>query len=253
MKIRLLVLFIFTLFDLAWGQNQKKVRLGFEAEFGYEGNRTGILDSVPLSARTIPHHPDDPAYWKFVLPDKGYAIRTAEMYTSIAPKLILGGRIAFIGGPIWNIPVSTDDSEIVEVNQYGSSARGSGMSLAWGKAVSKFSATPGFFADAELFLGGAFSIVGGYQMSKLNYVFDRGYDRYDSLSDLDSVPLATHHLAGPEFGVKIGRLGNKGGKIIAVKLMALRTGTPELAGIPNFLLDKKDWKFKGSLVFGFSK
>lgn len=168
------------------------LRLHFWA--GWHGRSDHSLDHVPLAYRTVPPHPDDTwivdrSHMTDTIPDQTLSFQRPDNQDIGVDYRFL----PFLGaGLIASFPdqaASTFDwSQVAELNQYGRTGRGDGMSLRYYRIkvpsgatrwlASGFVSTPWLHLARPLAL--RFSGGGWYDLSGFPIELEAGWDRWSS-------------------------------------------------------------------------
>ena len=244
-------------------------------EWQWEGRWGGIyatppfttFTNIPASYRTVPYHPDDGTGQATIPYDSINPAGIFAMPVVASTGLMIKERVAFRAGmginalfrsPATLSPGNTGDIREVDIGS-GVFQRGYGTSLVYNviRANERMPIFP--LPEAEVRIGFAGLLVGATRMN-LQYVIERGYDRYDALQKLDELPLANvtaTHIYG---GIRCCYLGylNKNREERTLFSGGLLTIGPVSYSDPSFLPQAAGTKAQGghglmislSAVFG---
>jgi hypothetical protein len=247
-------------------------RGGFGINFRWEMlgfNEVGLgpigFSNIPQSLRTVPSNSAGPLYpagTPVVIPGSTFSIGDPKFIgfsaISLAPQYE-AWRFTFRGGvsiatpnfPAQNLPTA-EGGPYQEINQFGTSQRGTGTSLVYYSAYwSKDNPIkPKPFGEIEFRVAGPLSLIGGYGgfQKTVNVALENGYDQYDALTPYSKVTIASAVIKayGPYGSAKL-RFGHYGGVFIKV----MQTTASFSSSYPGLTLNTADLKQGVEILFGF--
>ncbi len=217
----------------------------------------GKVENVPLELRQVVSNPDDT--WIYgsrrpILTIPGNSLKmggAGGFNLTLSPELRIY-RLRLRIGPNYSLffPNRSSGNTVREVNQYGSSQRGTGNSLVYYKLEMSPTLKPGWTSEAEFQVYRGWSVATGYSVNYYKLQVDRGYDRYNSFDSLHSDDVSRNKLAKTYGGMGWRNNGNSGRVSTFVFVGKTRTtGNLTEAG-RNMVITYKD-HYYGSWVVSF--
>jgi hypothetical protein len=212
------------------------------------------IGNVPVSLRTVPIHSGDPGAGNpAVIPVNAVQPGSYVPFSVSAAPEIGYRRLTFRGGVIFSPaalrpqPEEASSGSTQEYNYIqGGNSRGYGAALVYYAGLVRPALTPGVFGEAEIRLGGGFSVILGYRRSTANVEIQQGWDRYDALETHQTLRLSTDTLQQPCAGLRWSGRSDQvfkpsvyligGPTLVATHLTATETGvTIQYASSPYFI------------------
>lgn len=233
------------------------LRFGLElrpAEFQVFPGYLQQISNVPASLRTVPIHSGDPGAGNPALIPVNAVQPGAYLPFSLSVAPEIGyRRVTFRGGVIFSPaalrpqPEEASSGSTQEYNYIqGGNSRGYGAALVYYAGLVRPALMPGVFGEAEIRLGGGFSVILGYRRSTANVEIQQGWDRYDALETYQTLRLSTDTLQQPYAGLRWSGRSDQvfkpsvyligGPTLVATHLTATGTGvTIQYASSPCFI------------------
>ena len=168
---------------------------------GYFGN----IENIPLELRQVISHPDD--IWVYgtkrpliTIPENNLVMGGAISFSATLSGELKLYRLRLRSGPnySWLFPIKTypEGAEAIrEVNQYGTSLRGTGTSLIYYKMIVRPVLKPGWTHELDFRIYNGWMAVGGFSVNYYKLAIETGYDRWNSFDSLENKEVSRNKLA----------------------------------------------------------
>lgn len=187
-----------------WGLDVKAM-MGF-------GGSAGTLSvvNVPASLRTVPSNNLGPLATGIpvTIPDSSFSVKSSSISAQIGfgPEYSFG-RFTVRGGGLLSFlnltsgPPVAGGGNVDEINQFGTSQRGTGTSLVYYSIFWPRTPSISPFGELEVRLSRFVSVLGGYNGRENSSVtLQNGYDQNDKLTSFSNQKLASSSVKGAPYG-----------------------------------------------------